>query len=94
MTAAASSRIASNEIRENNHKLTRVVSTKLSIEDDDLLRQIATLAYQKGDIKEPSKSEIVRLFITLGLSAFRKEQSSLLQKYTNNKPGFLKVMPT
>jgi hypothetical protein len=57
-----------------------VVSTKLSIEDHDLLQLIANLAYQNGNIKEPSKSEIVQLFITVGLSTIKKEQSSLLQK--------------
>ena len=79
MTTAASS-IATEECNKKNQKLKRVVSTKLSIEDDDLLQRITTLAYQKGDIKEPSKSEIVRLFITLSLSAIKKEQPSLLQK--------------
>jgi hypothetical protein len=77
---AASSPMASNENSENNRKLTRVVSTKLSVEDDDLLQHITTLAYQKRSIKEPSKSEIVRLFITSCLSAIIKEQPSLLQK--------------
>ena len=39
---------------KKNHKLTRVVSTKLSIEDDDFLQYITTLAYKGGKIKEPS----------------------------------------
>jgi hypothetical protein len=76
--AAAGSTV--NENSKKNHKLTRVVSTKLSKEDDDLLQHISTLAYQNGSIKIPSKSEIVRLFITLSLSAIKKEQPSLLQK--------------
>jgi hypothetical protein len=78
MTAAASYSIATEEKSKKNHRLTRVVSTKLSIEDDDLLQHIATLAYQSGSIKIPSKSEIVRLFITICLSAIKKEQPSLL----------------
>jgi hypothetical protein len=80
MTAAASPSSTKEDWKKNHKKLTRVVSTKLSIEDDDLLQRIATLAYQKGDIKMPSKSEIVRLFITVGLSSIKKEQPSLLQK--------------
>jgi hypothetical protein len=80
MTATASSPIATKENQENKQKLTRVVSTKLSIEDHDLLQLIANLAYQNGNIKEASKSEIVRLFITVGLSTIKKEQPLLLQK--------------
>jgi hypothetical protein len=73
MTAATSSVVKENSSKKSQ-KLTRVVSTKLSIEDADLLQHISTLAYQNGDIKEPSKSEILRFFITLGLSAIKKEQ--------------------
>jgi hypothetical protein len=80
MTVAASSPIVTKENQENKRKLTRVVSTKLSIEDHDLLQLIANRAYQSGDIKEASKSEIVRLLITVGLSTIKKEQPSLLQK--------------
>jgi hypothetical protein len=76
MTEAASSIVKENS--KKNHKLTRVVSTKLSTEDDDLLQHITTLAYQNGSIMEPSKSEIVRFFISLCLSAIIKEQPSLL----------------
>jgi hypothetical protein len=39
---------------KNNQKLTKVVSTKLSIKDDILLQHVT---YQAGVIKEPSKSE-------------------------------------
>jgi hypothetical protein len=77
MTAATSSVVKGNSSRKSQ-KLTRVVSTKLSIEDDNLLQHITTLAYQDGSIKEPSKSEIVRFLITLCLSAIIKEQPSLL----------------
>jgi hypothetical protein len=76
MAAATSSVVNPNS--KKKHKLTRVVSTKLSIEDDNLLQHITTLAYQDGSIKEPSKSEIVRFLITLCLSAIIKEQPSLL----------------
>jgi hypothetical protein len=78
MTTATSSSVVKENSSKKSQKLTRVVSTKLSIEDDDLLQHITTLAYQNGDIKEPSKSEILRFFITLGLSAIKKEQPSSL----------------
>ncbi len=42
---------------KNNQKLTKVVSTKLSIKDDILLQHVTNNAYQAGVIKEPSKSE-------------------------------------
>jgi hypothetical protein len=76
MTATTSSTVKENS--ESNHKLTRVVSTKLSIEDDDFLQYITTLAYQDRRIKEPSKSELVRYFVTLSLSIVRKEIPSLV----------------
>jgi hypothetical protein len=73
MTAATSSVVKENSSKKN-HKLTRVVSTKLSIEDYDSLQQISDIAFQYGRIKEPTKSELVRYLITLLLSAIRKEQ--------------------
>jgi hypothetical protein len=52
MAAAASPSSSTKEDWKKNHnKLTRVVSTKLSKEDDDLLQHITTLVYQKGSIK-------------------------------------------
>jgi hypothetical protein len=38
----------------NNRKLTKVVSTKVSIEDDNDLQQVSTIAFQYGTIKEPT----------------------------------------
>ena len=55
MTEATPS-IVAKEDKRNNHKLTRVVSTKLSIEDHDFLQQLTDKAYQVGAIKEISKS--------------------------------------
>jgi hypothetical protein len=69
MTAVASN--------DNKKKLTRVVSTKLSIEDDILLQQVTTVAYGNGTIKEPTKSELVRFLVTLVLYSIRKEQGKL-----------------
>ena len=60
-----------------NKKLTRVVSTKLSIEDDILLQQVTNVAYGDGTINEPTKSELVRFLVTLVLYNIRNEQEKL-----------------
>lgn len=78
MASDASSSVKENS--ESNHKLTRVVSTKLSVEDYDFLQRLTTLIYQDGRIKEPSKSELVRIFVTVSLSGIRKELPSLLNQ--------------
>ena len=62
---------------DNKKKLTRVVSIKLSIEDDIFLQQVTTVAYRDGTIKEPTKSELVRFLVTLVLYSIRKEQEKL-----------------
>ncbi len=72
-TTAASSTNGKNEREGNRKKLTEVVSTKLSIEDNNALEQVSTIAFQYGSIKEPTKSELVRYLITLLLSAIRRE---------------------
>jgi hypothetical protein len=66
--------VASNN--NNKKKLTRVVSTKLSI-DDILLQQVTTVAYRDGTIKEPTKSELVRFLVTLVLYSIRQKQEKL-----------------
>jgi hypothetical protein len=73
MTASTSSQVANKENQENNSKLKRVVSTKLSIEDYNSLQQVSDVAFQYGSIKEPTKSELLRFLITLLLSAIKEE---------------------
>jgi hypothetical protein len=73
MTAFESSPIASKENQENNGKLKRVVSAKLSIEDYNSLQQVSDVAFQYGRIKEPTKSELVRFLVTLLLSTIKEE---------------------
>jgi hypothetical protein len=80
MTASTSSTVKENS--ESNHKFTRVVSTKLSVEDDDFLQRLTTLVYQDGGNKELSKSELVRLFVTVSLSGIRKELPLFLTQTT------------
>jgi hypothetical protein len=67
------------EKRNNNDykkKLRKVVSTKLSREDYEKLRVLASLTYQYGGIKEDCPSEMLRFIITIALNELR------------NKPGF------
>ena len=78
MATAASPSNREKRSEDNRKKrLTKVVSTKLSIEDDKALQQVSTTAFQYGSIKEPTKSELVRFLITLLLYAIRKEQERL-----------------
>jgi hypothetical protein len=62
--------------REDNKKLTRVISKKLSIEDHKAFRVLANLTYQYGGIKEDSPSEMLRFIITSAVSLL------------HNRPGF------
>ena len=83
MTEATS--IAAKENKTKKDKLTRVVSTKLSIEDHDFLQQLTDKAYQVGAIKERSKSEFLRLIITLVSSELRN-RPDLLPLLHPNQP--------
>ena len=60
----------------NNKKLTRVISTILSIEDHKTFRVLTNLTYRYGGIKEDSPSEMLRFIITSAVSLL------------HNKPGF------
>ena len=60
-------------MNDYDKKLTRVVSTKLSIEDGNFLQQLTTVAYRYGIIKELTKSAMVRFLITVSLSSIRQE---------------------
>ena len=64
-------------MNDYDKKLTRVVSTKLSIEDDNFLQQLTTNANTNanryGIIKELTKSAMVRFLITVSLSSIRQE---------------------
>jgi hypothetical protein len=52
-------------------KLSRSVSTKLTVDDYELCRRIARDYYIKGKIKSPSVSELARLILTRLLDAHR-----------------------
>jgi hypothetical protein len=48
----------------DNKKLTRVISTKLSIEDYNRFGKYTSLAYEAGFIEEPSVSKFLRFIVT------------------------------
>jgi hypothetical protein len=48
----------------DNKKLTRVISTKLSIEDYNRFEKYTNLAYEVGFIEEPSVSKFLRFIVT------------------------------
>jgi hypothetical protein len=64
--------VSERKIRKiGSERLLQVVSTKVSKEDGIFLRQLTDKAYQVGAIKERSKSELLRLIITLVSSELR-----------------------
>jgi hypothetical protein len=58
---------------DNKKKLTKVISTKLSIEDDNLLQQFADFVYKAGIIRAPAKSKMLRVMVTHVLSDFKEK---------------------
>ena len=49
--------------QKNNKKLSKILSTKLSIEDYDAFLTLTKLEYEAGLIKEQSPSELLRFTI-------------------------------
>jgi hypothetical protein len=49
--------------KDNNKKLTKVVSTKLSIEDYAVFRKLTNVIHQHGAIPEATIAEGVRYFL-------------------------------
>ncbi|MFZ0695633.1 MAG: hypothetical protein WAM88_00680, partial [Nitrososphaeraceae archaeon] len=45
-------------------QLTRVISTKLSIEGYDRFQKCTNYAYESGEIEEPSTSKFLRFIVT------------------------------
>lgn len=52
-------------------RLSRAVSTKLTVDDYNLCRRIARDFYIKEKIKSPSVSELIRLVLSRSLDAYR-----------------------
>ena len=49
--------------KNDDKKLTRVLSTKLSIEDYDQFQKCTNFAYKAGVIEEPSTSKFLRFIV-------------------------------
>jgi uncharacterized protein HemY len=63
-----------NANQNNNKKLSKVISTKLSIEDYNAFLTITKLEYQAGLIKQQSTSELLRFTIRHILNQLRNDQ--------------------
>ena len=50
--------------KKKNKKLTRVLSTKLSIEDYERFQKCTNFVYKAGVIEEPSTSKFLRFIVT------------------------------
>ena len=53
-----------NKRNDDTKKLTRVISTKLSIEDYERFQKCTNYAYKSGEIEEPSTSKSLRFIVT------------------------------
>src|SRR5215210_6276143 len=60
--------------QKNSKKLSKVLSTKLSIEDYDAFLTLTMLEYQAGLIKEESTSELLRFTIHRLLDQLRNNR--------------------
>jgi hypothetical protein len=67
-------------IQNNSQKLSKVLSTKLSIEDYNAFQILIKLEYQVGLIKEESTSELLRFTIRHILSQVHKQPEYLVLK--------------
>ena len=70
--------------RKNNKKLSRVLSTKLSIEDYNAFLTLTKLEYEAGLIKEQSPSELLRFTICRLLVQLRNNRIYHYQKKNSN----------
>jgi hypothetical protein len=66
--------------KNNNKKLSKVLSTKLSIEDYNAFVILTKLEYQAGLIKEESTSELLRFTICHILSQVHRQPEYLVLK--------------
>ena len=53
-----------NKRNDDTKKLTKVLSTKLSIEDYERFQKCTNFAYNTGVIEEPSTSKFLRFIVT------------------------------
>jgi hypothetical protein len=66
--------------QKNNKKLSKVLSTKLSIEDYNAFQMLTKLEYEAGLIKEESTSELLRFTIRHILNQANNQPEYLILK--------------
>jgi hypothetical protein len=71
-------------------RLSRAVSTKLTVDDYDICRRIARDFYIKEKIKSPSVSELIRFVLSKLLDAYR---SPMGPRDANHPKSFRFVRP-
>jgi hypothetical protein len=69
-----------NATQKNNTKLSKLLSTKLSIEDYNAFLILTKLEYEAGLIKEESTSELLRFTIRHILNQVHKQPEYLVLK--------------
>jgi hypothetical protein len=72
--------VASYHHQKNNKKLSKVLSTKLSIEDYNTFLTLTKLEYEAGLIKEESTSELLRFTIRHILKQIHNQSEYLVLK--------------
>jgi hypothetical protein len=77
-----------NQKNKNNKKLSKVLSTKLSIDDYNSFLVLTKLEYEAGLIKEESTSELLRFTIRHILEQVHNQPEYLILKQEHN-PLFL-----
>ncbi|HZC47537.1 MAG TPA: hypothetical protein VE244_00615 [Nitrososphaeraceae archaeon] len=70
---------------QNNNKLSKVLSTKLSIDDYNAFQILTKLEYQAGLIKEESTSELLRFTIRHILNQVHSQPEYLIIKQQQQK---------
>jgi hypothetical protein len=66
--------------KSNNKKLSKVLSTKLSVEDYNAFQMLTKLEYEAGLIKEESTSELLRFTIKHILNQVHNQPEYLVLK--------------
>jgi hypothetical protein len=79
--------------QNNNKKLSKVLSTKLSIEDYNAFLILTKLEYQAGLIKEESTSELLRFTIKHILNQVHNQPEYLVLKQEQHQPGQFSSQP-
>jgi hypothetical protein len=86
VTAAAA------DTKKKNKKLTKVISTKLSVQDYNLFQILTNLAYQHGEIKEATQSELLRYIIVQAVNGLRSKPGfSALQLHMQQKTQHIDI---